>query len=238
MKTARHLPWLALLAAACSGEAPPGPAPSPARPVPIPVAPAAEVAGRRGFDRIEPGALPDGWHVAGTRQEGPLASWTIVADPSASSPPHVLALSAVAHGSTSTFNLCWDTSSRFQDGIFELAFRADGGSEDQGGGPVWRLKDENNYYVCRANPLESNFRLYVVQNGERKELASAEVQLAAGTWHKIRVEHSGPRILCTLDGGTRLAAEDSTLPEAGCVGLWTKADARTSFDDLVVKPAR
>ena len=231
------LPWLALLAAACADEppaTPPGVATTPAQPVP----PAPELPGRRGFDRIAPGPLPAGWHVAGTRQEGPLATWGIVADPAAASPPNVLALSAADHGSSPTFNLCWDTGSRFQDGVFELAFRADAGEEDQGGGPVWRLKDENHYYVCRANPLESNFRLYVVVNGERKQLASAKAELTAGTWHHIRVEHVGARITCTLDGTVRLEAEDTTLPEAGYVGLWTKADARTSFDDLVVGPAR
>lgn len=231
------LPWLVLLAAACAEEAPTPPPGNPSTPA-QPAAPPPVLLGRRGFDRIAPGPLPDGWQVAGTRQVGPLATWGIVADPAAASPPNVLALSAVEHGSSPTFNLCWDTTSRFQDGTFELAFRADGGAEDQGGGPVWRLKDADHYYVCRANPLESNFRLYVVAAGERKQLASAKAELTAGTWHRIRVEHVGPRIVCTLDDTVRLEAEDTTLPEAGCVGLWTKADARTSFDDLLVGPAR
>jgi len=236
MKPTRLLPWLLGLAAACSSEVPVSPSTKPT--AASPAVPPPALPGRRGFDRIVPGTLPDGWHVAGTRQAGPLATWAIVADPAASSPPNVLALTAAEHGSSPTFNLCWDTTSRFQDGIFELAFRADGGTEDQGGGPLWRLKDADHYYVCRANPLESNFRLYVVAAGERKQLASADVQLTAGTWHRIRVEHVGARIVCTLDGSVRLEAEDTTLPEAGCVGLWTKADARTSFDDLVVGPAR
>lgn len=238
MKPTRLLPWLLGLAAACSGETPVSPASPPGPAAPAPVKPPPEVAGRRGFDRMAPGALPEGWRVAGTRQEGPLARWAIVADASASSPPNVIAVTDASHGSSGTFNLCWDTGSRFQDGVFELAFRADAGEEDQGGGPVWRLVDENNYYICRANPLESNFRLYVVVNGERKQLASTKAELTAGAWHRIRVEHVGARITCTLDGSARLEAEDTTLPNAGCVGLWTKADARTSFDDLVVRPAR
>jgi len=232
--TMRLLPWLVLLSAACAREEPASPASptaSPAKAAPPP----ADVAGRRGFDRMLAGALPEGWSVAGTHQSGALATWSVVADPGAHSPPNVLALTASTHGSAETFNLCWDTGSRFQDGTFELALRADGGAEDQGGGPIWRVKDEDNYYVCRANPLESNFRLYVVKDGERTQLASAEAKLAAGSWHTIRVEQTGPRIACTLDGTVRLEAEDASLPEAGCVGLWTKADARTSFDDLVVR---
>ena len=237
VNTMRLLPWLVVLSSACSKEEPAKPAPSPASPTgATSAAPApAEVAGRRGFDRMSPGALPEGWHVAGTHQAGALATWSVVADPNASSPPHVLALTASTHGSGTTFNLCWDTASRFQDGTFELAVRADGGEEDQGGGPIWRVKDEDNYYVCRVNPLESNFRLYVVKDGERTQLASAEAKLTAGSWHTIRVEHAGSRIVCTLDGSVRLEAVDGSLPEAGCVGLWTKADARTSFDDLVVR---
>jgi hypothetical protein len=233
--TTRLLPWLVLLSAACSREEPASPAPSPARTAGPTGAAPADVAGRRGFDRMTPGVLPEGWRVAGTHQNGALATWSVVADPGASSPPNVLALTAATHGSGTTFNLCWDTASRFQDGTFELALRADGGEEDQGGGPIWRAKDEDNYYVCRANPLESNFRLYVVKDGERTQLASAEAKLVAGSWHTIRVEQAGPRIVCTLDGSVRLEAEDASLPEAGCVGLWTKADARTSFDDLVVR---
>jgi hypothetical protein len=237
------LPWLALLAGACSSEAPPAPTPSPAAARADARAPARAAApapepGRRGFDRMTPGTAPEGWPVAGTGPAGEPATWSVVADAKASSPPNVFALTSSTHGSSSTFNLCWDASSSFIDGILEVALRADGGTEDQGGGPVWRLKDADNYYVCRANPLEKNFRLYVVANGERKQLASAEAELTAGTWHKIRVEHSGPRIVCTLDDTVRLEATDTTLPDAGCVGLWTKADARTSFDDLTVQSIR
>jgi hypothetical protein len=194
--------------------------------------------GRRGFDRMTPDSAPTGWRIAATHPAGALATWKVVAEASAPSPPQALALTATNHASADTFNLCWDESSKFQDGIFELALRANGGTMDQGGGPIWRAKDENNYYVCRANPLEGNFRLYVVVNGERKQLASADTKVSAGTWHKIRVEHKATRIACTLDDALRLEAEDASLPDAGHVGLWTKADALTAFDDLVVRPAR
>ena len=108
------------------------------------------------------------------------------------------------------------------------------GEEDQGGGPIWRLQDKDNYYVCRANPLEGNFRLYVVQDGERKQLADAVAEIAAGQWHAIRVEHNGNRIECWLDGEKLLETIDDSLPAAGGFGFWTKADAVTFFDDLRV----
>jgi chromate transport protein ChrA len=189
-----------------------------------------------GFDRDPAGALPAGWRTGGTHQQGPLASWAIVADPSAPTPPNVLALTESSHGSGSTYNLCWNEALRFHEGALELAVRADRGEEDQGGGPMWRVQDEDDYYVCRVNPLESNFRVYYVANGERKQLASAKVEVATGTWHRIRVEHEGQRIRCALDGAWLLEATDAHLPEAGGVGLWTKADAATSFDDLRVLP--
>lgn len=236
MKKSIPIPWLVLLLTGCSDEA--GATREPARPTPIAVTPEAEVVGRRGFDRMAPDKLPEGWRVAGTRQAGPLATWSVVADPSAPTPPHALALTSPNHGSESTYNLCWDERSRFQDGVFELSFKANGGTMDQGGGPVWRLLDENNYYVCRANPLEANFRLYVVKNGERKELASAPAQIASGAWHTLRVEHKGDEIVCTLDGSVRIEAKDATLPEPGAVGLWTKADAATAFDELSVRPKK
>ncbi len=189
------------------------------------------------FDHTGVGTLPAGWRIGATNPRAPLASWSVVADPGAPTPPNALALVSSTHGSSDTFNLCWTDSLRFQDGALELAFKAEGGEEDQGGGPIWRVLDEDNYYVCRMNPRESNFRLYCVQDGRRKELASARVEVARGTWHKIRVEHAGPRIVCTLDGGTPLEASDDHVPQAGGVGLWTKADAATSFDDFVVHPA-
>jgi hypothetical protein len=98
---------------------------------------------------------------------------------------------------------------------------------------MWRVQDADDYYLCRVNPLESNFRVYVVEKGVRRQLATATAGLSDG-WHRIEVEHVGERITCWLDGEKLLEASDATIPAPGGVGLWTKADARTSFDDLVV----
>ncbi len=186
------------------------------------------------FDHVEDAALPAGWRVGATHPEGALATWAIVADPSAPTQPDALVLTSSTHGSSGTFNLCWTDKVRFRNGTLELAVRANEGEADQGGGPIWRVRDENNYYVCRLNPLESNFRLYCVKDGVRTELASAEVAAACGTWHRIRVRQIGAHIECTLDLETTIEATDERLQESGGVGVWTKADAETSFDDLAV----
>lgn len=189
---------------------------------------------RTGFDKEIPGKLPSGWKVESTKQDGPLATWEVTADPSAPSAPSVLALTSSKHGSDSTFNLCWTDRVKFKDGSIELKFKAVAGEVDRGGGPIWRVKDKDNYYICRANPLESNFRVYYVKDGKRKQLASASLEIPSGTWHTIKVEHVGDHIVCSLDGKQLLDVHDSTFTEPGGVGFWTKADAVTSFDDLIV----
>src|SRR5262249_30222734 len=109
------------------------------------------------------------------------------------------------------------------------------GSEDQGGGLIWRVQDKDDYYICRANPLESNFRVYYVKGGKRSQLASATVELAAGRWHVLEVEQDGDRIVCSLDGKSLLDVRDQNFPAAGGIGFWTKSDAASEFDDLELK---
>jgi hypothetical protein len=184
-----------------------------------------------GFDSIKEGPLPEGWRVGATNPGREHATWSVRGDASAPTLPNVLALSRTNHDSQDAFNLCWTDQARFADGALEVAVRADGGEIDQGGGPIWRVLDADNYYVCRFNPLESNFRVYVVKDGRRAQLATALVEVHAGEWHRVRVEHVGSRIACSLDGQVLLEAEDGTFTSGG-VGFWTKADARTSFDDL------
>lgn len=189
----------------------------------------------QGFDDIAVGTVPQGWKVEGTRQHGPLATWQVVADVSAPSEPNVLALSRINHDSRGTFNLCWTDQIQFRDGEIELRFKAISGEEDQGGGPIWRVRDKNNYYICRANPLEDNFRLYYVKDGRRRQIASARVKIPGGVWHTITIEHEGNQIACYLNGEELLTATDDTFPDAGGLGFWTKADAVTSFDDLMIE---
>lgn len=187
------------------------------------------------FEEIPAGSLPEGWKVESTGSAAEPASWSVVADDTAPSKGHALALTKTNHHSSGAFNLCWTDSILFQDGSIEVSMKPVSGKEDQGGGLVWRVRDQDDYYVCRANPLEGNFRVYVVEDGKRRQLASADVEISAGAWHRIRVEQDGEHIVCSLDGKQLLDANDPTFPGEGGVGFWTKADAVSSFDDLAVK---
>ena len=111
------------------------------------------------------------------------------------------------------------------------------GKEDASGGIIVLAQDAQNFYLCRANALEGNFRLYVVQANQRVTLESADITpLALGTWHSLRVARVGSLLECALDGKTllthRLTAGQEPAWASGRVGLWTKADSVTHFDDL------
>ncbi len=169
------------------------------------------------------------WRVSCTGKGTPLAGWEVLQDRSSPGPGPVLALTATNHTSTSAFNLCIDEAQRFKDGTFTVHSRANGGMVDQGGGPIWRVQDANNYYLCRANPLEENLRLYVVTGGVRRQLATVDAKHSTGMWHSLEVTQAGKKIVCVLDGHTKVEATDATISAEGAVGVWTKADARTSF---------
>lgn len=200
-----------------------------------PAAPAQGPAVVWSFEDVEPGLLPDGWKVEATHQHGPLATWEVVEDESAPSGSHLLALTRTNHASGGTFNLCWTDQVSFRDGEIQVRFKAVRGRVDQGGGVIWRARDENNYYIARFNPLEDNFRIYFVKDGVRQTLASVDIELEAGRWHTLKIVQRGRDFEGWLDGQKLLAGSDDTFPEAGGVGLWTKADAVTSFDDFTVR---
>ena len=190
---------------------------------------------RESFDGVKPGRLPEGWRVDATNPGGDLAAWSVVADPKSQTPPNVLSLEAVRDKSGSVFNLCWTRNVLFADGSLEVKVRADSGKEDQGGWVIWRAADAKNYYIARYNPLESNFRIYSVKDGRRRQIASVEdLAVKAGEWFTVKIVHKGKRIEGWLNDKKRIGADDETFSAAGGVGLWTKADAASSFDDFAV----
>lgn len=186
------------------------------------------------FEDGAPGSLPPGWKAEQTNPRGEGAQWAVQQDPTAPSGNLVLALTDTRDASGSTFNIAWTDMARFEDGSVSVAVKSGAGREDQGGGPIWRVQDKDNYYIARWNPLENNFRLYYVRNGNRKQLQSANVDLPTDQWHTIRLEHEGDRIVAYLDDRQMFETSDDTFTGAGGVGVWTKADAATSFDDLTV----
>src|SRR5258708_2361403 len=184
------------------------------------------------FDSDTPGQLPAKFHSAKTGG-GAQEKWAVTADPTAPSKPTVVTQTSTDQ-TDYRFPLLISDEGSFQDLGLSVKFKAVSGNIDRAGGLVFRLKDPNNYYIVRANALENNYRLYHVVNGRRSQFAGANLKVTSGEWHELRVEVVGNKIICYYDGRQKIEATDETFKEAGKVGLWTKADSVTSFDDLKV----
>ena len=187
------------------------------------------------FDLAETGSLPEGWRVEATGQDKATAKWQVVRDENAPLGPGVLELTATNHSERGVFNLCWTDQVQFREGQIAVFLRAHSGKIDQGGGPIWRVQDRNNYYIARYNPLENNVSIYYVKDGKRVMLGySGKIEVRDG-WHLLKVSHRGDRIRAYLDGELRLMVNAGDyIPNKGGVGLWTKADAATAFDNFTV----
>jgi hypothetical protein len=134
------------------------------------------------------------------------------------------------------FNVIVAPAGPYTDLDVSVKFKPISGREDASGGIVWRFSD-GKYYVVRANALEDNFRLYYYDRG-RRQLASARVKAPAlGQWHTARVVAVGDHIQAWLNGMRYLDYRDARF-SAGRVGVWTKADSVTAFDDLTIHGVR
>lgn len=184
------------------------------------------------FDSDNAGARPCKFHGAHTGQ-GAEGKWVVMADPTAPSKPHVVAQTST-DSTDYRFPLLIADDGSFKDLELSVKFKAVAGNIDRAGGLVFRLKDANNYYVVRANALEDNLRLYNVGGGRRRQFAGANFKVTSGEWHELKVECVGNKIICYYDGQKKIEATDETFKEGGKIGLWTKADSVTYFDDLRV----
>ena len=177
------------------------------------------------FDNLPVGMAPAGWTATKTGTGD--AKWTVEKDDTAPSKPNVLRQSGQA-----TYPVCLKDDSSLKDGFVEVKFKPISGREDQAGGLVWRAKDADNYYVARANALENNVTIYHTVNGRRTEKKRASMKVASGQWHTLRVEFQGNHFTVICDGTKALDWDDETFKDAGEVGVWTKADSVTLFDDF------
>lgn len=193
------------------------------------------------FERATPGSLPPGWTMAMTH-DGRSPRWIIVRDVTAPSPPFVLA--QVSQDATAgRFPMAiWEKAS-VRNGELSVAFKTVNGAVDQAAGMVWRYQDPNNYYIARANALESNVVFYKVENGVRISIAPRGLPSRAygvkhaiprGQWNTLRVVFQDELYQVFLNGEHLFDAEDRTFRQAGKTGLWTKADSVTYFDDFTI----
>ncbi|HMF92715.1 MAG TPA: family 16 glycoside hydrolase [Vicinamibacterales bacterium] len=177
------------------------------------------------FDAADVGKPPAGWTA--TQTGSGHAIWAVVLDDTAPSKPNVLKQSGQA-----TYPVCLKDDTSVKDGFVEVKFKPVSGREDQAGGLVWRAKDANNYYIARANALEDNVTIYHTINGRRTEKKRANMKVPSNQWHTLRVEFQGSHFVVRFDGKDALAWDDDTFREPGRVGVWTKADSVTLFDDF------
>jgi hypothetical protein len=185
------------------------------------------------FAKADLGKVPKGWKVEKTGK-GEGSVWKVVADETAPSKTGY-ALAQTAESAKAVFNLCVAEDTSYKDLEVTIAFKPIKGEVDRGGGIVWRYQDADNYYVARANPLERNFRVYKVVAGKRTQLGAKEdLKIAVNEWHGMKIKQAGDQIECWLDDKKHLEAKDDTFAKAGKIGLWSKADAQTYFDDVRV----
>jgi len=177
------------------------------------------------FDEMKTGASPPDWTA--TQTGSGTAKWTVDKDNSAPSRPNVLKQSGQA-----TFPVCFKNDTSIKDGFVEVKFKPIAGKEDQAGGVIWRLQDANNYYIARANALESNVTIYHTVKGKRTEKKRTNMKVASGQWHTLHVDLNGNHFTVTFDGKKAIEWDDDTFKDAGKVGVWTKADSVTEFDDF------
>jgi len=191
------------------------------------VSSAAAMAGQIDFDGAAVGSVPAGWTCGATGRGTP--KWTIEADASGGK--------VLRQSGRAAFPWCVKDETAIGDGWVEARFRALAGREDQAGGVVWRFKDGDNYYVARANALERNVSLYYTAQGKRHTIEYKDAPVAKDRWQTLRVEFKGTSIRVLLEGKAYIERSDTHITGSGKVGVWTKADSVTEFDNFAFAEA-
>ena len=167
---------------------------------------------------------------------GRAPRWEIVKDLSAATKPYVLA-QVSADPVSDRFPLAVFNESTFRDGDVSVRVKPVSGREAQAGGVVWRYRDENNYYLARANAMQKNVQVFKVENGRRIPLMEAvRHEIPTNAWSILKVSARGNRFQVFMDHRRILQGWDNTFLSAGKVGLWTVADSVTYFDDFRINP--
>lgn len=183
------------------------------------------------------GQPPKGFVFGHTAQVGAPGTWVVQAEGT-----NQYLAQTNADATRSRFPVAIVSSISAVDADVSVRFRPVSGRVDQAAGLVWRYLNEDNYYLVRANALENNVVLYKVERGRRTDLPligagrtyGKEAKVPAGQWSTLRVVATGPRFEVSLNGTTLYEVEDTTFAAPGQVGVWTKADSVTHFDDLTI----
>jgi hypothetical protein len=187
------------------------------------------------FESDKAGASPPGFTLEKS-PAGKPGRWIVKQESGAPSGKQVLAQTD-SDDTDDRFLMAVAKEPPLRDVTLSVRCKAISGKVDQACGLVFRYQDAKNYYVTRSNALEGNVRLYTVKDGRRKQFASWSGKVTANAWHELRVEAHGARLRVSWNGAKIIDEQDGTFPDAGRVGLWTKADSVTYFDDLSVAPS-
>jgi hypothetical protein len=193
------------------------------------------------FNADKAGQPPSGFSTALTGKGQP-GKWVVMKDDASADRGNVLAQTD-ADATSYRFPVCVYDALTTKDADISVRFKPISGRVDQAAGIVWRYKDKDNYYIVRANALEGNVVLYKVQDGKRTDLPlkgqgrtyGMKEKVPSGQWGILRVLVKGNLFEVYHEGKKLYEVEDDTFKEPGKVGLWTKADSVTYFDDLQVK---
>jgi hypothetical protein len=180
---------------------------------------------------------PKGFEFGYTAGVGKPGKWVVQADGG----NKVLA-QADADSTRSRFPVAVLSDISAADVDLSVRFKPISGRVDQAAGLVWRYQNQDNYYIVRANALEDNVVLYKVEGGKRTDLPlkgegrryGKKSEVPAGQWSTLRIVANGPRFEVYFNGSELYEVEDKTFSQPGKVGVWTKADSVTQFDDLTV----
>jgi hypothetical protein len=170
----------------------------------------------------------------GRTGSGRLGQWLIKTDKDAPAGANVLAQTDT-DATSYRFPVAVADSPSLRNARVSVRCKALSGKVDQACGLVFRYRDENNYYVVRANALENNVRLYFVKDGKRQQFGGWDGPVSRGAWHGLRVEARDDRFEIYWNEKKVIDARDQTFKESGRIGVWTKADSLTYFDDLSVE---
>lgn len=192
------------------------------------------------FETDVAGGPPKGFTAAKTGGGRP-GTWVIQQDTGDGKPNRVV-VQTDADPTSARFPVLVADGVELRDADITVRFRAISGTVDQAAGIVWRYRDANNYYIVRANALEDNVVLYKVQNGRRSDLPlkgqgrtyGAKALVPKNVWSTLRVTAKGALFTAYLNGQKLFEVEDTTFTGAGRIGVWTKADSVTQFDDLTI----
>ena len=187
------------------------------------------------FDSCKIGQPPPGWTVPASGK-GHLSGWEIRKDQTAPTQPYVLAeVSADPAETRSPLAILNDPSTR--DADVSVRIKPISGREGMAGGVVWRYRDENNYYLARANASENTVSVFKIENGRRIPImAGVKHAIPSNAWSILKISSRGTRFQVFVDHRRVLEGQDKTFSAPGKVGLWTLADSVIYFDDFRVYP--